>query len=195
MAKAKSYRFNFPATKLNYINAVKPDTEFNPDGNYQVTLVYPLAVCRDLKEKVEKLDPRFAGLFNFKDNGDGTGQFKVQQKRVIRWKAADGPKEVIMKPTILNADNSKYDESQGDPWGGTIGEIGAVIETQLGAQRRGTILGLRLRGIRIHELVLGGDSDPLFGGGIQEGGDGEADDLPFDTDTTSSGFDDDEAPI
>lgn len=197
MAKKASVRFNFPATKNIFLSVTKPDDTFGPEV-FQTTLVYDKDTMEDLKRRVEALDPSFRGLFKYKENDDGTCQVKLKQNKYIRWNDKNGPQEVVMNVAVLNADNTKYEGPE--PWGGTIAEAGVVVETQPGAQRRGTILALRLRGIRIHELRTGaseGDGDPLFGGAVNDaprddGVVGEADieefDAPFD-------LDDDNAPI
>ncbi|AUX83663.1 hypothetical protein FDJ32_gp34 [Pseudomonas phage NV1] len=198
MSKKASFRFTFPKTKLIFISVVKPDTEYNAEGTYQVSLVYSKDEAEALKAKIEKLDPSFAGLCNYRENDDGTAQFKVKQNRFVRWvdKKTNERQEQIMTPTILNADNTPYEGSE--PWGGTIGEVGVVVETQAGANRRGTILALRLRGLRIHELVTGGagagDGDPMFGGPVANAKADEDDlDLPFDV--ADADVNDDDAPI
>ena len=195
--KKASFRFNFPKTKLIYISVMKPDTEYNAEGTYQLSLVYPKDEAEAIKAKIEKLDSSFAGLCNYRENDDGTCSFKVKQNRFVRWidRKTNERQEQIMQPTVLNADNTPYEGSE--PWGGTIGEVGAVIETQAGANRRGTILAMRLRGVRIHELVTGGagagDGDPLFGGPVANArAETEDLDLPFDVETPDN---DDDAPI
>lgn len=198
MSKKASFKFNFPATKNIFLSVTKPDDTFG-DAVYQTTLVYEKSVAEGLKAKIEALDPSFKGLCNFKENEDGTCQFKLKQKQMVRWRdrVTGQNQEQEMKVTVLNKDNTLYEGQE--PWGGTIAEAGAVIETQAGAQKRGTILALRLRGIRIHELTIGGagagDGDPLFGGAVaatppKDNGPQVDDDLPFDMDDN-----DDDAPI
>lgn len=195
-AKKASFRFNFPATKNIFISAVKPDTEYDHEGSYQTTLVYDKDTMEGLKAKIEGLDPSFKGLFNFRENDDGSCSIKVKQKRFIRWtdRKTNERMEQEAKPVLLNADNTPYEGDE--PWGGTIAEVGVVVETQAGANRRGTILALRFKGMRIHELVKGDSSggDPLFGAPVAKGAPQEDDkeDLPFDMDDLGN---DDDAPI
>lgn len=194
MSKKVSVRFNFPATKIVFPYIVTPDTEYDEGGIYQVTLVYDKETAEDLKKKIEKLDPRLQGLIEYQERDDGTCNFKVKQKRFLSWMKDGIQQTTEMTPTVLNADNSKY-EGQ-NPWGGTIAEVGCLIETQKGARGKGTIAAYRLKGVRIHELVSGGagegDGDPLFGGPVanQKVEKDTFDDLPFDVDG-----DDDDAPI
>lgn len=198
MSKKVSVKFTFPVTKNIFLSVTKPDDTFGADV-YQTTLVYDKDVMEQLKAKIEGLDPSFKGLFKYKENDDGTAQVKLKQNKFIRWKdrVTGQMNEQEMKVTILNKDNTLYEGTE--PWGGTIAEAGVVVETQAGAQKKGIILALRLRGLRIHELVTGGagagDGDPLFGGATATAPRPEQDvfedeDLPFDVDEN-----DDDAPI
>lgn len=198
MSSKVSARFSFPKTNCSYIYIVQPDTEFDESGVYQMTLNYDKETADKLKTDIEKLDPRLKGLIEYHERDDGTCSFRVKQKRVISWmdKKTGERKEAIMTPTILDAQSNplKLDKN---PWGGTIAEAGVLVETQKGARGKGIIAALRLRGVRIHELVSGGaeagDGDPLFGGGVANAAKEifDEDDIPFDTDDGM----DDEAPI
>lgn len=197
MSKKASVRFNFPATKNVFLSVLKPDDAFGNEV-YQTTLIYDKDTAEKLRQQIEGLDASFKGLCKYKERDDGTCEFKVKQNRFIRWiDRANERQEIEMKPKVLNLDNTEYTGTE--PWGGTIAEVGAVVETQAGAQKRGTILALRLRGIRIHELVTGGagegDGDPMFGGAVAASPKGESsevqtDDLPFDVEP-----EDDDCPI
>ena len=194
-SKKASVRFNFPATKAIFINVIKPDTEYDAEGCYQISLVYDLKQAQKLKAQIENLDPSFAGLCNYRENDDGTASFKIKQKRFVRWvdRKSGERQEIEMKPVVINADNTAYTGSE--PWGGSIVEVGVVAETQAGANRKGIILALRLRGVRIHELVVGsaaGDGDPLFGGPVNTVME-EANDDPFTVEEDD--MEDDNAPI
>lgn len=188
----KSHNFIFPVTKCNYIYVVTPDTQYNDEGVWQVSMVYTKDQAEELKRKVEALDDSFKGLFKYTEKDDGTCVIQAKQKKVLRWKKAGEQQEVIMTPRVMTKDNKLF-EGKTNPWGGTVAEVGVVVETQAGANKKGTILCLRLRGFRIHELVSGGDSDPMFGGAVADDKEEvvvETDDLPFDVDG-----DDDDCPI
>lgn len=188
MSKKVSARFSFPATKCSFIYIVQPDTEFDDNGVYQISMSYDKETADSLKAKLEKLDPRLKGLIEYYEKDDGTCIFKAKQKRVISWTDKAGERqEAIMKPTVLNEDNSPF-EGTTNPWGGTVAEVGVVVETQKGARGKGIIAALRLRGVRIHELIQGGaeggDGDPLFGGAVANPRvEIDEDDLPFDADS------------
>ena len=195
MSSKVSVRFSFPKTKCSFIYIVQPDTEYDDNGVYQMTLNYDKETADALKAKIEKLDPRLKGLIDYHERDDGSCSFRVKQKRIISWTGKDGTRqEAEMKPTVLNADNTPFDGTQ-NPWGGTVAEVGVLVETQKGARGKGTIAALRLRGVRIHELVAGGaeggDGDPLFGGAVANPRvEAEDDEFnpPFD-------MDDDDSPI
>lgn len=196
MSNKVSARFSFPATSCSFIYIVQPDTEFDENGVYQMTLNYDKETAEALKAKIEKLDPRLKGLIDYYEKDDGTCSFRVKQKRIISWTGKDGERqEAEMKPVILNKDNTPFEGTQ-NPWGGTIAEVGVLVETQRGARGKGTIAALRLRGVRIHELVKGGaeggDGDPLFGGAVANQAKELFDDeeLPFDLDVNE-----DDCPI
>lgn len=194
-SKKASVRFNFPATKAIFINVIKPDTEYDAEGCYQISLVYDLQQAKKLKAQIEALDPSFDSLCKFRENEDGTATFKVKQKRFVRWvdRKTGDRQEIEMKPVVINADNTAYTGSE--PWGGSVVEVGAVVETQAGANRKGIILALRLRGVRIHELVEGsaaGTDDPLFGGPVNTVME-ETNDDPFTA--YEDDVDDENAPI
>lgn len=170
MSNKVSARFSFPATKCSFIYIVQPDTEYDENGVYQMTLNYDKETAEQLKAKIEGLDPRLKGLIEYHERDDGSCNFRVKQKRIISWMGKNGERqEAEMKPVILNKDNTPF-EGTNNPWGGTVAEVGVLVETQKGARGKGTIAALRLRGVRIHELVAGGaeagDGDPLFGGGV-----------------------------
>lgn len=192
MSNKVSARFTFPKTKASFIYIVQPDTEYDDNGVYQMTLNYDKETADALKAKIEKLDPRLKGLIEYHERDDGTCSFRVKQKRVISWTDKTGERqEAIMTPTVLNADNTKFEGTQ-NPWGGTVVETAVLVETQKGARGKGIIAALRLRGVRIHELVQGGaeggDGDPLFGGAVANERVEPEDDFnpPFDMDDEDS---------
>jgi hypothetical protein len=187
--KKVSVRFNFPATKNIYLSVLEPDDTFG-DQVFQTTLVYDKDKGDELVEQIEKLDPRLKGLVSYKEMDDGQVSFKVKQKKFVTWIDKNGERQTQeMSPRVLNLDNTDYEGKE--PWGGTIAEVGCLIETQKGARGKGIIAALRLRGIRIHELVTGGaqegDGDPLFGAPVARPRVEEetADEIPFEFDTDS----------
>lgn len=196
MSTKVSARFNFPVTKASFIYIVTPDTEYDEGGVYQLTLNYTKDEAEKIKSDIEKLDGRLKGLIEYSERDDGSCTFKVKQKRHLSWIDRAGERQTAeMHPTLLNKDNTKFEGTQ-NPWGGTVCEVGCVVETQRGARGKGTIAALRLRGVRIHELVQGGaaegDDDPLFGGAVKAPKVEQEvfDDLPFDVDVN-----DDDLPI
>ncbi|AAL85540.1 ORF.31 [Pseudomonas phage PaP3] len=186
MSKKVSQRFTFPVAKLIFPYIVTPDTEYGEV--YQVTICIPTKEQADeLVAKMESKDARLKGTIKYTER-DGEFLFKVKQKKHVDWMQDGERKSAVMKPIVLTSDNKPYDGP--NPWGGSTGEVGILIETQKGARGKGTITALRLRGVRLHEIVSGGDGedDPLFGGGFTE-----EEDKP--EDVFGEDFDDEDAPI
>ena len=194
MQKKLSARFNFPATRASFIYIVTPDTEYDEGGVYQLTLSYDKDQAEEIKKEIQGLDPRLMGLIEYTERDNGDCQFKVKQKRFLSWMKDGVQQTTEMIPVVLNKDNTPYTGQ--NPWGGTICEVGCLVETQKGARGKGIIAAFRLKGVRIHELVTGGaaggDADPLFGGAVaNDRVEKEVfDDLPFEVDDN-----DDDCPI
>ena len=181
MAKAKKLRVGFQTgvVTLNYNHLITPDTKFGPPV-YQTTI----NADKSLVAELEALHPSFKGKIPYKELDDGTVNLKAKQRRYITWFDDKGTKqEKEAQPTLLDSNNQPY--TGAEPWGGTTAEVALFLEPTSGPQ--GESIALRLKGVRFHDVVLGGggDSDPLFGPSVPNGAvdssDPEADDddLPF----------------
>jgi hypothetical protein len=183
MAKAKKLRVphQTPVLRLDYIRVVTPDTKYGAP-TYQLSVTADASYVAEL----EALHPSFKGLIPFKEKDDGSVTLKVKQRRYITWFDDKGNKqEKESAPVLLNHDNTPY--TGVDPWGGTTGEVAMFLEPTSGPS--GDSIALRLKGVRFHDIVLGGgggDGDPLFGpatptngGAVDDTEDGDDDDIPF----------------
>ncbi len=163
MSKARnSYRFTTVAGELSYNHFTQPDTKYGAP-TWQTTISFPEEVGRQEVAKMEALDPRFRGMIRSKVV-DGKLQLKVKQKRFVTWysQGAQQSKEFI--PVVVDAENQPY---KGDePWSGSTGAVGLTVDMSKDNNGK-PIVQLRLRGVRLHEVKLGGggNDDPLFGGG------------------------------
>lgn len=163
MSKSRnSYRYTTSAGELSYNHFTQPDTKYGAP-TWQTTITFPEAEGRAEIAKMEALDPRFRGMIRSKVV-DGKIQLKVKQKRFVTWysQGAQQSKEFI--PVVVNADNTKYEGDE--PWSGSIGEVGLTVDMSKDNNGK-PIVQLRLRGVRLHEVKVGGggNDDPLFGGG------------------------------
>lgn len=160
-----SYRFTLPVATLNFLHVVKPDTKYGPPV-YQLTAEFDEAEGLALVAKMEALDSRFKGLIKFTKR-DGKVQLKIKQRRYITWfdKKTGKKEEKESIPVLVNADNTPY--TGDEPWGGTTGEVGLTVDVSKDNNGNATT-ALRLKGVRFHDIKVGGGSndDPLFGGAV-----------------------------
>lgn len=161
MAKKLRIAYQSPVGRLDYNHLITPDTKFGPPV-YHTTLSFDAAEGKRVLEDLESKHPSFKGLIPYTIKDDGSYSFKIKQRRYIQWFNKDGQKqEKELLPTLLNSDNTVYTGSE--PWGGTTGEVAFYLEPTKGP--KGESIALRLKGVRFHDVVLGGAStgDPLFG--------------------------------
>lgn len=180
--KKVSIRFQTPVARLDYNHLITPDTKFGPPV-YSTNVVLDATEGKQVLEEMEALHPTFKGLIPYTVKDDGSYVFKIKQRKYIQWFDKDGKKqEKELTPTLLNSDNTVY--SGAEPWGGTTGEVALFLEPTKGP--KGESIALRLKGVRFHDVVLGGAGagDPLFGPSEASGVNSEEapefdDEIPF----------------
>lgn len=174
--------YQTPVARLDYNHLVTPDTKFGPPV-FQTNAVFDATEGKRILAEMEGLHPSFKGLIPYTVKDDGSYSFKIKQRKYIQWFDKDGKKqEKELSPTLLNSDNTPY--TGAEPWGGTTGEVALYLEPTKGP--KGESIALRLKGVRFHDVVLGGagDGDPLFGPSESTGvsnsePDAFDDDIPF----------------
>lgn len=189
--KKKAPRFVSPKGAASYPYLTKPDTKFNPDGDYKVNLIVQAedaAQAIELltkeheasvaKAKAENKGKRVKeGELPFIENDDGTVTFKFKLKAKVTPKKGD-PFE--QKPALFDA---KGKPLTGEPkiGGGSTIKVSYEIIPYFTAIA-GAGVSLRLKAVQILELKEfgGGGNAEGYGFGEEEGGfEADEDDAPF----------------
>ena len=188
MSKIKNPRYTTPAGIAQYPYLTKPDTKFNPDGEYKISVEIPGAAAQDI---VTFLDEQFAASVA-KAKKDNPGK---------KIKEGDVPYSVdddTGKVTVRFKLKAKVTPKQGDPFeqrpalfdakGKPIGadaKIGGGSKVKVAYELipyytaiAGAGVSLRLKAVQVIDLVefSGGASSEAYGFGEEEGY--EAEDTP-----------------
>lgn len=188
MSKVKNPRYTTPAGIAQYPYLTKPDTKFNPDGEYKISVEIPGAAAQDT---VTFLDEQFAASVA-KAKKDNPGK---------KIKEGDVPYSVnddTGKVTVRFKLKAKVTPKQGDPFeqrpalfdakGKPIGadaKIGGGSKVKVAYELvpyytaiAGAGISLRLKAVQVIDLVefSGGASSEAYGFGEEEGY--EAEDTP-----------------
>lgn len=187
-----------------HTNIKKPDTKFNPEGNFKTSLILSSADAQPLVDRInevaqENLDAVKAELVKqgkaaqakkavlcanlphspeTDEEGNETGNVVFTFKAPAAFKFKDG----TSKPNKISVVDAKGKASAADVWGGSVISVQAELRPFPKPGRPVPMMGcgvsLRLEGVQIIELRTGGGSDrTLFG--QQEGYSSE--DEPADT--------------
>ena len=198
--KKKVERFVSPKGIASYPYLTKPDTKFNPDGEYKVSLIvagddaskaidfltekHNASVAQAKKENAGKRVKE--GELPFIENDDGTVTFKFKMKAKVTPKKGD-PFE--QKPALFDAKGKPLTGEPKIGGGSTIKVSYEVVPYYTAIAGAG--VSLRLKAVQIIELkeYSGGGNAESYGFGEEEGfeADDEDNDPPFDTDETTAG--------
>jgi hypothetical protein len=188
MSKAKNPRYTTPAGIAQYPYLTKPDTKFNPDGEYKISVEIPGAAAQDI---VTFLDEQFeASVAKAKKDNPGK---KIKQGDVP-YSVNDDTGKVTVRFKL----KAKVTPKQGDPFeqrpalfdakGKPIGadaKIGGGSKVKVAYELvpyytaiAGAGISLRLKAVQVIDLVefSGGASSEAYGFGEEEGY--EAEDTP-----------------
>lgn len=199
--KKKAERFVSPKGTASYPHLTKPDTKFNPDGEYKVSLIvagdaarkaidflteqHEAAVAKAKKENAGKRVKE--SELPFIEHDDGTVTFKFKLKAKVTPKKGD-PFE--QKPALFDA---KGKPLTGYPkvGGGSIIKVSYEVVPYYTAIA-GAGVSLRLKAVQIIELkeYSGGGNAESYGFGEEEGFEASEEDTPpFDADEPPAGGD------
>lgn len=187
MTKAKNPRYTTPAGIAQYPYLTKPDTKFNPDGEYKISLEIPGAAAQDI---VTFLDEQFAASVAKakKENAgkkikEGDVPYSVDEdsgKVTVRFKlkAKVTPKQgdpFEQRPAIFDAKGKPLQDAK--IGGGSKVKVAYELVPYYTAIA-GAGVSLRLKAVQVIDLVefSGGASADAYGFGEEEGY--EAEDTP-----------------
>lgn len=197
MTKAKNPRFTTPAGIAQYPYLTKPDTKFNPDGEYKIALEIPGAAAQDI---VTFLDEQFAASVAKakKENAgkkikEGDVPYSVDEdsgKVTVRFKlkAKVTPKQgdpFEQRPAIFDAKGKPLQDAK--IGGGSKVKVAYELVPYYTAIA-GAGVSLRLKAVQVIDLVefSGGASADAYGFGEEEGYEAE------DTPAAQNGFSEEE---
>lgn len=188
MSKVKNPRYTTPAGIAQYPYLTKPDTKFNPDGEYKISVEIPGAAAQDI---VTFLDEQFAAsVAKAKKENPG----KKIKEGDVPYSVNDDTGKVTVRFKL----KAKVTPKQGDPFeqrpalfdakGKPIGadaKIGGGSKVKVAYEMvpyytaiAGAGVSLRLKAVQVIDLVefSGGASSEAYGFGEEEGY--EAEDTP-----------------
>lgn len=187
--KKKAERYVSPKGTASYPYLTKPDTKFNPDGEYKVSLIvagdnaskaitflteqHEAAVAKAKKENAGKRVKE--GDLPFIENDDGTVTFKFKLKAKVTPKNGDS---FAQKPALFDA---KGKPLTGEPnvGGGSVIKVSYEVVPYYTAIA-GAGVSLRLKAVQIIELkeFSGGGTAESYGFCEEEGFEASEDDTP-----------------
>lgn len=196
--KKKAERFVSPKGVASYPYLTKPDTKFNPEGEYKVSLVVPADEAQKAidfltkqheasvaKAKSENKGKRVKeGELPFIENEDGTVTFKFKLKAKVTPKVGE-PFE--QKPVLFDA-KGKPLTGEVKVGGGSVIKVSYETVPYYTAIA-GAGVSLRLKAVQIIELKEFGGSASAenYGFEEEEGFEASEDDAPFDADEPTDG--------
>lgn len=158
MSKQLKFIVTTPVAEIGYAWLRKPDTAFNKEGDYKADFFLTPEEAKEFCRMVES-DPRAmvkgraAKLKGTKV--DGMIKFKSKQHATIKVKKAGVEEVVHIQPKlfyIVDGETVPYPDDAPAPFGGSKGEIEVEV---IPFEGFGGGLSLRLRAIRLHEVVGG----------------------------------------
>lgn len=177
MASKDKFIVTSPVAEFGYAHLRTPDTKFNPEGDYKLDFFLSPEDAKAFVERIEK-DPR--AVVNGKKakvkatKVDGLIKFKSKQHAVVKNKKGE---TFDVKPRlfyIVDGKTTPYPETAAAPFAGSRGEVEVEVVPFEGF---GGGLTLRVRAVRLHEVVEGatsgaaGDWDEIpegFTSGVKE---------------------------
>lgn len=155
MAKSEKFIVTSPVAEFGYAHLRTPDTKFDADGAYKLDFFLSPEDAKAFCEVIEA-DPR-ASVNGKKSKVkatkvDGLIKFRTKQKAIVRNKKGEA---FDVKPRlfyIVDGQTAPYPEEKGAPFAGSKGEVEVEVVPFEGF---GGGLSLRIRAVRLHEIVEG----------------------------------------
>lgn len=184
---AKPTIANTPRGVAVFPKLATPDTKFNPEGDYKITVRLPLDVAEPMINAIDEM--RSAAMAAAKKNldkvkaaklkladlpckktidkeGNETGEYEFSFKMKALVKKSDGSTKT-QKPIVVDA---KKKPCSADLWGGSEVIVNYAM-APFYVPALGVGVSLRLRGVQVLKMVQGGaNADAMFG--VEEGYEG-----------------------
>tara|TARA_S200002703_G_scaffold158622_2_gene169507 strand:- start:1690 stop:2313 length:624 start_codon:yes stop_codon:yes gene_type:complete len=179
----KMVKYTTPKGVAQYPYLDKPDTKFNPQGDYKLNLVLDkknakelmslvdneidkkfVAVSKEVKGKrVKKADPPY--LFEMDDDGNETGNivFKLKQKAEITSKTG---KTINMKVRLFDAKGKPLNDVA--VWGGSLVKCAGSLMPYY-TPTLGVGVSMKLAACQVIDLVTSDSSADTFGFNEEDG--------------------------
>jgi hypothetical protein len=188
-------KFNTPRGVFIFPKLNKPDTKFNPAGEYRVkTRIDPTAIPDELREKLETLRDEFAeetraalaakkqgakvksfkvlDIFRDetdKETGESTGFITISAKMKASGVSKKDGKPWTRKPSLFDAAGKPL-RTQKLIWGGSEGKVSVTAMPYYMAKENEVGIAYYLEAVQILKFVSGSDKDAAsYGFGEEEG--------------------------
>lgn len=185
----KQPRYTTPKGTAKYPWLNTPDTKFNPDGDYKVTLVVPVAEADTIMQfldeqlaaseaKAKKENPgkkvKVADAPYKIDEENGNVEINFKLKALVHMKNGDS---FTQKPALFDAKGKPIEANVG---GGSKIKVSYECN-QYFSPLQGAGISLRLRAVQVIDLVeyTGGSAAGAYGFEEEEGYAAQAEDNPF----------------
>lgn len=169
MAKQPKFIVTSPVAEFGYAYLRTPDTQFNPEGDYKVDFYLDPEKATEFCKMIES-DPR--AVVKGKRSRvkatkvDGKIKFRSKQHALVK----NGKGETFeVKPQVFHIVDGKtepYPEDAPPPFMGSTGEVEVEVVPYEGF---GGGLTLRLRAVRLHEVVSGASGGSRSWSDVAEG--------------------------
>lgn len=176
--RRKFERIVTPIGVAVYPHLTRPDTKFNPQGEYKTKLRVAFDDARELIERLEKIrDEAYAQLDPVKrkklklapvceteldEEGEETGFVIFAAKMKAKVIPADGGKPWEQRPKLWDAKNNELNPEDINIWGGSKIRLSCEVVPFEMQQAKQFGVTLRLKQVQIIELVEGGGSESPF---------------------------------
>lgn len=200
MSKPKRQRLTTPKGIAKFPRLNTPDTKFNANGEYKVSLILDPAEHQDFLDMLDQLaDEAYeAAKEDILENGKGsqkarenqakqvvrnepyiaeldqdgeeTGMAEVRFKMKALIKTKDG-RELSFSPKLFDAQGQPIDPAKVEIWGGSVIRVNFTPSPYYVAATKSAGVSLQLNAVQVLELVTGGGGNAeSFGFEVEEGG-------------------------
>jgi len=188
LAKSKRVRITTPKGIAKFPRLSSPDTKFNPDGEYRVTLLLDPekdkefldeldAMADAAVQKAQEENKKYRKVMQRQEpykmeldqDGEETGKVEVKFKMRAHVKSKDG-KEYSFAPALFDAQGKPIDPAKINIGGGSIIRVNFTPNPYFVAATKAVGISLQLNAVQVLELVQYNGGDAASFGFEQEEG-------------------------